>query len=102
MSAKAAVGHLVHYFTTKTEKRQPYPAVITHVHEDGAVNLHVFNDPEFFLHGEKMMHRVPRRTADLQPSCWAYPAEPVPKPTPAPVPPVPAKGGPAPKTKETP
>jgi hypothetical protein len=56
-----SVGRIVHYYPPESHgkddggagvrdrKRQPYPAIVTHVWSDTCVNLRVFDDGTFLL-----------------------------------------------------
>lgn len=59
MSQVLSVGMIVHFYPAEgSQKGQPYPAIITHVNENGSVNLHVFNDGEHFFRGENHLKNV--------------------------------------------
>ena len=51
IEAGPSVGRVVHYWPRDPDicvrKAQQFPAIITHVNEDGSVNLSVFGDGEF-------------------------------------------------------
>lgn len=50
MLQKPSVGRVVHYTPSQhiePNKKQPFPAIITHVHDDGTVNLDVFKDAHY-------------------------------------------------------
>lgn len=51
MNQKPSVGRIVHYFDGQdpgqADKRQPYAAIITHVHSDTVVNLAVLSDGQW-------------------------------------------------------
>ncbi len=51
---KPSVGRVVHYYTNATTKKQPYPAIVTHVWDDNTVNLNVQNDGSFPLHPDEL------------------------------------------------
>lgn len=47
---KPTIGRIVHFWggdETDAKKKQPFPAVITHVWSDSCVNLFVFGDGSF-------------------------------------------------------
>jgi hypothetical protein len=79
---RPTVGRIVHYLPTPDEridnpsfgsKGQPYPAIITHVHESGEVNLHIYNDPTWMV-GRFMKARVPRSQEPLPTAgTWQWP-----------------------------
>lgn len=65
---RPSIGRIVHYTppeataidkATKEGGGQPFPAIITHVNDDGTPNLHVFNDGEFGLRGTNTPTHVP-------------------------------------------
>lgn len=75
------VGRDVHYQPMHAErietgnggKGQPYPAKITHVHEDGTVNLFIFNDATWQI-GKTFKARVPQsQEATPTHGTWQWP-----------------------------
>lgn len=74
---RPVVGDDVLFFTSRVKKHQPYPAKVTHVHADGEVNLNIFNDAEFHMHGDKLLARVPKHsgTGMFPPAGWCWPHE---------------------------
>lgn len=59
MSQIPSVGRIVHFYSEAgVGKLQPHPAIITHVHNDGRVNLLVFSDADHPIRGENIVRRV--------------------------------------------
>jgi hypothetical protein len=87
MDQKPSVGRIVHYYPSESLggkvpcrgcKAQPWPAIITHVWDNGLVNLRIMDDALFSLGhptATPAMARVllgdPETTRDR--SCWCWP-----------------------------
>jgi hypothetical protein len=69
-----SVGRVVHYWPPGCggKKKQPYPAVITHVQADGSVNLGVAQDGEHRL-DDVLPCRVEQRKAEGHEPSWDWP-----------------------------
>lgn len=66
---KPTLGRIVHYVTANGESRA---AVITRVHNETCVNLHVFLDGDVDLHA-RQTSVVQTDETTRQPGCWLWP-----------------------------
>lgn len=77
MSQIPSVGRIVHFYSEAgVGKLQPHPAIITHVHDDGRVNLLVFSDADHPIRGENIVRRVAQPTATCDSNSdpfWMWP-----------------------------
>lgn len=73
------VGRVVNFhapecFQVNHQKDQPFPAIITHVHNDNSVNLRVFEDAEFGKPSAHVIGRAPRCEAgEAKVGHWSWP-----------------------------
>lgn len=69
---KPTVGRIVHYTPLGGlgSKKQPYPAIITHVWGDECVNLNVMNDGSYTLGAQECPTSVMKGDG---PRTWSWP-----------------------------
>lgn len=72
---KPSIGRMVHYYPKNAPAgKKCYPATITHVNDNGTVNLHVCNDGAFRLLSSSIPVNVPLQQNDEEAEgYWAWP-----------------------------